>query len=94
MEKKVNSYDYLNESMTGWEAYRALELVLKRWYDISKEPYIEWLMASLQSDPALIGDFAEAVRDMLIEREKFGNENLVNRLDKLPVYKPCKCQKQ
>lgn len=85
---------YLHEGMNGWEAYRALELCLERWYAISKDEYLEFLLGSLHCDAALIVDFAKSVRDTILEREPDGHPRLAFQNSKsLPLYKPCECQK-
>jgi|SRR5215475_14438667 len=86
------SYEnYLKKTMTGAEAYRAVYYFLMECYDVSKLEYIDWLAHALRTDPALIGDWEDAVKKMLEEREKKGNAELVNTADKFPVYKDCGC---
>lgn len=72
---------YMEGNITGWTAYLALEKVLKRWYEISGEPYAEWLYTSLRSDPALKIDWADAMREAIEER---GEGNSTELLEVFP----------
>jgi hypothetical protein len=59
---------YMEGDITGYTALLALEKVLKRWHEISKEPYAEWLYTSLRTDPALQVDWAKAMQEAITER--------------------------
>lgn len=59
---------YMEGNVTGWTAYLALEKVLERWYKLTGNEYAEWLYTSLQSDPALMIDWARSLKEAIEER--------------------------
>lgn len=69
-EKFEGMDEWLGRSMTGWDAYLALEKVLLRWHILSGEEYAAWLASSLRGDSALMDDWARAVKSALRERYK------------------------
>lgn len=88
MEKEKN---YMSERLTGVEAYRALYLCLTRWYNLTKNEYVEWLISNLDCDPALMGDWEESLKEMIEERKEYGDElHLLKVMGS--IYRPCKCQ--
>ncbi len=71
MDKIVNYYDYLNESITGREAFKVAYLCLERWYYDSNDEYVLFLFSSFGMDSALQEDWALSIKD-LVEYRKLG----------------------
>lgn len=82
---------FFKKTMTGAEAYRAVRFFLLECYRTSDNEYAYWLANALDTDPALVGDWEDAIEEMLEERDEFGNEKLINRAENLPVYVECGC---
>lgn len=74
MAKIVNYYDYLNENITGREAFKVAYLCLQRWYYDSNNEYLLFLFSSFDIDSALQEDWAFSIIDLL-EYRKLGLAN-------------------
>lgn len=84
-------FEDMKKMMTGAEAYRVAKFFLLECYFTSKNEYALWLATALESDPALMGDWADAIEEMLKERQLYGNKKLVNKAENYPAYKDCGC---
>ncbi len=106
-EKEVVYQDegtYMRKHMTGMEGYRAMLLCLERWYELIKaekeappehwtkaSDYLEFIVQNMETDQALCRDWERAVKEMIEEREEYGDELLAYRTTGI-VYKPCPCE--
>ena len=59
---------YMQQLMTGAEAMRCCEIILKRWYMQTKNEELLWRWMYLSRDYALYDEWALAVDEMLDER--------------------------
>jgi hypothetical protein len=83
--------NYFKPLLTSAEAYRVVHFFLTKCHEVSKVEYAYWLANALDTDPAIMCDWEDAVKEVLKEREKVGNAELVNTADNFPVYKECGC---
>jgi hypothetical protein len=89
--KMENEKNYMGERLTGVEAYRALYLCLNRWYDITKNEYVAWLISQLSTDQGLMFDWEQSIKEVIEERKEYGDElHLLKSMGS--IYRPCKCQ--
>lgn len=81
----MNDFDkVMKGNVTGWTAYLALQRVLMRWYEISGEEYAEWLYQALMTDPALMQDWADSLKEAIEERGENNTEQADNTKFPLP----------
>jgi hypothetical protein len=96
--------NYMRKCMTGMEAYRAMLLCLERWHELIKKEkecppeqwmkasdYLEFIVQRMDNDQGMWQDWELAVKEMLEEREEYGDELLAYRASGI-VYKPCPCE--
>ncbi len=81
----MNDFDkVMKGNVTGWTAYLALQRVLMRWCEISGNEYAEWLYQSLMTDPALMDDWADSLKEAIEERGEGNASQAFNTKFPLP----------
>ncbi len=86
-----SEHRYMQQLMTGAEAMNVCYIILRRWYNETKNEEILWRAGSLISDYCLYYEWAMAIEEML--DEKTGGEYLPGIPSWLENtrFEPCKC---
>src|ERR1700722_20078968 len=82
---------YMQRLMTGAEAKQVCHIILRRWYNETKNEEILWRAGSLISDYSLYYEWAMAIEEMLDEKE--GGHYLPGAMPWLENtrFEPCAC---
>lgn len=95
--RDTRKYDedwYFQQIMTGAEAMRCSEIILKRWYNETQNEEILWRWMNLRSDTALREEWALAVEEMLDERNSNADPAWTvptSQWVENTRFEPCKC---
>jgi hypothetical protein len=92
--KELHSHDehwYMQQLMTGAEAKQVCHIILRRWYNETKNEEILWRAGALISDYSLYYEWAMAIEEML--DEKAGGHYLPGTPPWVENtrFEPCKC---
>jgi hypothetical protein len=86
-----DEHQYMQQLMTGAEAMQVCHIILRRWYNETKNEEILWRAGSIISDYSLYYEWAMAIEEMLDEKAAGeylpGAQPWVENLR----FEPCKC---